>query len=254
MNPQPGQGLHHLGATRSRRAHDHLLHTPDSFVWAPLPGMDRATACVHVSPHLGAHFAQYTIAFEAGGSWQSGTVNSRFVYVLTGSVSATGSVATTLHVEGFCSVPPGEALTLTASGPARVIVLEKPYIALAGDAPPESFYGNERHAAGTTLLGDEAVQVRALVPPDTRYDFAVNTMTYQPGAHLSMVEVHVMEHGLLMLEGGGIYRLGDAWYPVAAGDFVWVAPCCPQWFGALGPTPSRYLIYKDWNRAPLAGR
>ena len=34
-------------------------------------------------------------------------------------------------------------------------------------------------------------------------------MTYDPGAALSMVEIHVMEHGLLMLEGGGIYRLGD---------------------------------------------
>ena len=29
-----------------------------------------------------------------------------------------------------------------------------------------------------------------------------------------MVEVHVMEHGLLMLEGQGVYRLGDDWYPV----------------------------------------
>jgi hypothetical protein len=51
------------------------------------------------------------------------------------------------------------------------------------------------------------------------YDFAVNTMTYDPGAALSMVEIHVMEHGLLMLEGGGIYKLGDSWYPVEAGDF-----------------------------------
>ena len=59
-----------------------------------------------------------------------------------------------------------------------------------------------------------------------------------------------MEHGLLMLEGGGIYRLGDAWYPVAAGDFIWMAPFCPQWFGALGKQPAKYLIYKDW-RPPL---
>ena len=54
------------------------------------------------------------------------------------------------------------------------------------------------------------------------FDFAVNTMVYQPGAALSMVEMHVMEHGLLMLEGGGIYRLGDSWYPVTAGDFIWM--------------------------------
>ena len=76
----------------------------------------------------------------------------------------------------------------------------------------------------------------------------VNTMTFQPGASLHMVEMHVMEHGLLILEGGGIYRLGDKWYPVTAGDFIWMAPYCPQWFGALGEKPAKYLIYKDWNR------
>ena len=70
------------------------------------------------------------------------------------------------------------------------------------------------------------------MPDGPAYDFAVNTMTYDPGAALSMVEIHVMEHGLLMLEGGGIYRLGDSWYPVEAGDFIWMAPYCPQWFGA----------------------
>ena len=29
-------------------------------------------------------------------------------------------------------------------------------------------------------------------------------------------------------------------------------PYCPQWFGALGKTAGQYLIYKDWNRHPLA--
>jgi (S)-ureidoglycine aminohydrolase len=66
-----------------------------------------------------------------------------------------------------------------------------------------------------------------------------------------MVEMHIMEHGLLMIEGGGIYRLGDSWYPVTAGDFIWMAPWCPQWFGAIGKAPAKYLIYKDWNRHPL---
>ena len=54
-----------------------------------------------------------------------------------------------------------------------------------------------------------------------------------------------------MLEGGGIYRLGDAWYPVEAGDFIWMGPYCSQWFGALGKRPAKYLIYKDWRRHPL---
>jgi (S)-ureidoglycine aminohydrolase len=30
-----------------------------------------------------------------------------------------------------------------------------------------------------------------------------------------------------------------------------MAPYCPQWFGAIGKTPAKYLIYKDWDRHPL---
>jgi (S)-ureidoglycine aminohydrolase len=111
--------------------------------------------------------------------------------------------------------------------------------------------GNESAAKPVPLMGDESLRVRSLMPDGPAYDFAVNTMTYDPGAALSMVEIHVMEHGLLMLEGGGIYRLGDSWYPVEAGDFIWMGPYCPQWFGALGKRPAKYLIYKDWRRHPL---
>ena len=112
--------------------------------------------------------------------------------------------------------------------------------------------GRESAMPGQPLMGDDALAVRILLPDDIAFDFAVNTMTFQPGAALSMVEIHVMEHGLLMLAGGGVYRLGESWYPVSAGDFIWMASYCPQWFGALGKIPAKYLIYKDWNRHPLA--
>src|ERR1700735_1016300 len=75
-------------------------------------------------------------------------------------------------------------------------------------------------AAPTPLVGDPALEVRSLIPADPAFDLAVNTMTFQPGATLPVVEMHVMEHGLLMLAGGGIYRLGNQWYPVTAGDFI----------------------------------
>jgi (S)-ureidoglycine aminohydrolase len=137
---------------------------------------------------------------------------------------------------------------LRAKGPARLAVIEKPYEPFRGVTAPEFFTGRESAVPPEALNGNPALQVRCLLPPDTNFDFAVNTMTYQPGAALHMVEIHVMEHGLLMLEGGGIYRLGDRWYPVTAGDFIWMAPYCPQWFGAIGAQPAKYLIYKDWNR------
>jgi (S)-ureidoglycine aminohydrolase len=134
-------------------------------------------------------------------------------------------------------------------------VIEKIYEPLPGDSneATEILVGNEAAVPPVPLMGDESLRVRSLMPDGPAYDFAVNTMTYDPGAALSIVEIHVMEHGLLMLEGGGIYRLGDAWYPVEAGDFIWMAPYCPQWFGALGKRPAKYLIYKDWRRHPLGG-
>jgi len=117
---------------------------------------------------------------------------------------------------------------LRAASAARAVVIEKAYESLAGFAAPTHFRGRESEVVPQALMGDSALEVRALVPDSVAFDFAVNTMTYQPGATLPMVEIHYMEHGLLMLEGGGIYRLGEHWYPVTAGDFIWMAPYCPS--------------------------
>jgi len=236
--------MQQLGQTRSAHRHDHLLLTPDTFVRAPLPGMCNAVAVVHISPARGARFTQYTAEFAAGGMLGPST-GQRFVYVLEGSVQVGEHL---LGTSGFAYVPEACDAPVTSTSGARAAVIEKPYVPLEGFASPTMFTGAEPDVEAKALGGDPDLLVRALAPDQPSFDFAVNTMTYQPGAALSMVEMHVMEHGLLMLEGGGIYRLGDSWYPVTAGDFIWMAPWCPQWFGALGKTAAKYLIYKDWNR------
>ena len=219
-----------------------MLLTPDTFVRAPLPGMRNATAIVHASPAIGAAFTQYTVEFSAGGS-MAPTAAQRFVYVLEGDVTVGKQ---TLTVDGYAYFPPGSQVSISSGRNARAAVIEKPYVPIGAPSPAKEILAREPELKSQSL-GD-GLEVRVLLPEDPSFDFAVNTMTYQPGAALSMVEAHVMEHGLLMLAGGGIYRLGDHWYPVTAGDFIWMAPWCAQWFGALGQTPAKYLIYKDWNR------
>jgi (S)-ureidoglycine aminohydrolase len=232
--------------TRTRYARDHSLLTPDTFVRAALPGMKSAVAIVHAAPAHGAGFAEYTVEFDPGGSFQTGAWQA-VIYVLAGAVQ----VSEHTLVEGqYAYIPPGAGFEVSAKHTARAVVIEKPYLGLAG-AAPKFFVGNAYAAEPVAMMGDEAVQIRSLMPADFAFDFALNIMTFQPGAELPMVEAHVMEHGLLMLEGGGIYRLSESWYPVTAGDFIWMAPYCPQWFGALGKAPAKYLIYKDWNRHPL---
>ena len=245
--------MHNLGETRSSHKRDHLLLTPDTFVRTPMPGLQGGSAVVHVSPAVGAGFAQYTAELDSDGSLSEVSGAQRFVYVLSGAVelAADGAGKKNLEPGDYAYVPAGLGHCFRALRESRVAVIEKEYREVLGVAASELLTGREADSPSNALMADEDLQVRSLLPGDTRFDFAVNTMTYQPGAALSQVEIHVMEHGLLMLEGGGIYRLGDCWYPVKAGDFIWMAPYCPQWFGALGKTPAKYLIYKDWNRHPL---
>jgi (S)-ureidoglycine aminohydrolase len=241
--------MHELGSTRSANRRDHILQTPDTFVRAKLPGMKDCTAVIHVGPAAGAGFTEYTAEMEGGG--QLGPANGqRFLYVLEGSVILGDGDGEPLKERGYAYLPAGDARQVIAEAKSRVVAIEKQYQELYLYEAPSTFWGSEDSVESQALMGDEDLQVRSLLPSDLHFDFAVNTMTFQPGASLSMVEMHVMEHGLLMLQGGGIYKLGDHWYPVSAGDFIWMAPYCPQWFGALGKMPARYLIYKDWNRHP----
>jgi (S)-ureidoglycine aminohydrolase len=239
--------MNQLGHTRSSRKADHLLQTPDTFVRAPLPGMRKTTAIVHIAPAGGALFTQYTAEFEGGGELAPSPVQ-RFIYMLEGSLEVDGQQ---IGPGGYAYVPAQNDTRILAPVAARATVIEKPYEPLQDHDAPGVVVGREGTSPVSLLNGDPGLEVRSLIPDDAAFDFRVNTMTYQPGASLAMVEIHVMEHGLLMLEGGGIYRLGDCWYPVAAGDFIWMAPYCPQWFGAIGKSPAKYLIYKDWDRRPL---
>lgn len=243
--------MHNLGETRSSYQRTHLLQTPDTFIRTTLPGMKNASAIVHTAPQIGAAFTQYTAEFEAGGELGP-TPAQRFVYVLEGDVSiSTGSSTEWLRSGQYVYLPQGSNDSVSASKKSRAVVIEKEYVRVSGVPAGSAIFGNEKNIASAALMGDERLQVQVLIPDKPEYDFAVNLMSYQPGAALSMVEIHVMEHGLLMLEGGGIYRLGDSWYPVTEGDFIWMAPYCPQWFGAIGRSPAKYIIYKDSNRHPL---
>jgi (S)-ureidoglycine aminohydrolase len=250
-NSWEGLVVHHLGQTRSSHQRNHLLLTPDTFVRTTLPGMTKAYAIVHIGPALGAAFTEYTVEFEEKGELGE-TPAQRFLYVLQGSVTLEAQEKhDSLTTRGFAYIPQGLPHHISTKEKSRAVVIEKPYQPLQGVALTQLIISSENTISSHPLDDDPDLQVKCLLPDELAFDFAVNAMTYQPGAALNKVEMHVMEHGLLMLEGGGIYRLGDSWYPVTAGDFIWMGPWCPQWFGAIGKVQAKYLIYKDRNRHPL---
>ena len=60
----------------------------------------------------------------------------------------------------------------------------------------------------------------------------MSLLAFDPGVGLDKVEIHDEEHGLYMTAGGGTYLLEDRELEVQAGDFIYMAPYCPQSFVA----------------------
>ena len=54
-----------------------------------------------------------------------------------------------------------------------------------GVVPAPALFGTEDAVVGQPLAGDDALQVKQLLPTAPGFDYAVNTMTYEPGAALS---------------------------------------------------------------------
>jgi (S)-ureidoglycine aminohydrolase len=243
-----------FGPGRSHVGRNHAIITPDSFVRSPIPGWERTDCVILVSPRMGARFTQFLAQMQAGGkAGPSAQGVERVVYVLEGdlTVQPPGEPERNLSAGGFAFAPAGVDLRMRSDSGGRLNVFEKCFISRRGQDGPQAVVGQEQQVAGQPFLGDPDARLHVLLPDDPAFDLAVNVFRFKPGAALPFVEVHVMEHGLLMLDGAGVYRLGDFWYPVRAGDAIWMAPFCPQWFVAMGKAPAAYLYYKDVNRDPL---
>ncbi len=242
------------GETRTRVARRHALIAPDGHVPSTLPGVSGAIANVLISPAMGADVTQLLLTFETDGhaEFRSNDIET-FAYVMTGncSVVVNGDGAE-LSEGGYVFAPAGQVLEISQPSPGTRITIFQKYYEEQEDVPgPAPVIGNAAEVEGVPFLGDEDARLKTLLPDTPSFDMAVNLFTYQPGARLPFVETHVMEHGLIMLSGEGIYRLEESWYPVRAGDVIWMAPYCPQWFVAMGKEPASYLYYKDINRSPI---
>jgi len=223
-------------------------------VGSEVPGITGAKTVVLINEAMGAKFAQLLVTFEKDGrgTFRQAEVQT-FGYVMSGEVTVMlAGQQKKLVAGGFFYSPAGQACELlTPKAGTQLTLFQKRYIATPGTPAPRSVLGNANRIKGGPFLGDPAANLKELLPNEPSFDMAVNVFAYQPGGHLPFVEVHVMEHGLVMLGGAGVYRLEDSWYPVEAGDAIWMAPYCAQWFVAIGKTPASYLYYKDVNRAAL---
>ena len=244
-----------FGFTRTVVKPRYALITPDGFVPSVLPGWRNVVAVVSISPVMtGPRFTQLQLTFGEDGTGAGGTgALEHFYYVLAGSCSAKiGGKKSSLTAGGYAFVPPKTNFEFGgAAKGTKLLVFQKQFQPLAGAKKIGVITGHEHDVKGQPFLGNEDARLQVLLPDQPAFDMAVNIFTYQPGATLPFVETHIMEHGLLMLQGQGVYRLDADYHPVTAGDVIWMASYCPQWFVAMGKSPASYIYYKDVNRAPM---
>jgi len=201
-------------------------------------------------------FSQYIGEVEPGGGSENPDAQNgveAVLFIVKGDLTLTiDGITNTMEEGGYAYLPPGVTWTLhnKSANTAQFHWIRKIYQAVDGVPLPDPIVANEMDfepepmpdtngAWATTRFVDQA---------DLRHDMHVTVVTIQPGGVIPFPETHIMEHGIYILEGKGVYRLNQDWVEVEAGDYVWLRAFCPQACYAGGPNPFRYLLYKDVNR------
>ena len=180
------------------------------------------------------------------------------LFVVSGRLSLRiGGKAHSLKEGSYAYLPPNcdWQVANRSKNPAKFHWIRKAYEEIEGIPFPEAFVVNEQDIKPEVMekSGGKWLTTRFVAPDDTRHDMHVNIVTFEPGGVIPFEETHVMEHGIYILEGKGVYNLNQDWIEVEAGDFLWLRAFCPQACYAAGSGRFRYLLYKDVNRHAWLG-
>ncbi len=228
-----------------------------------LPGWEQTRLWMIARPMSGFSetFSQYVMEVGADGGSDMPDPERRAEHVLFVTDGAMwlsiDGQEFELAAGGYAYIPPNTDWRVKngADDLLRFHWIRKLYEPAPGVEVPEAFVTNEREIAPIPMPDCEGrwATTRFVDPTDLRHDMHVNIVTLKPGGLIPFEETHVMEHGLYVLQGKGVYKLNQDWVEVEAGDFMWLRAYCPQACYAGGPEPFRYLLYKDVNRHARLG-
>jgi (S)-ureidoglycine aminohydrolase len=225
------------------------LITPANHYPSRLPDFGDAPVVKLVTPRLApSRIGEHLVTLTPGAGTARPVVSEceTFVYGLEGDARiATAAGDHALGAGGFAYLPGGSPHELRAGeAGARLLMVKRRYEPLAGVDPPGMLAGHrdDEPFAATAV---EGFRRRELLPTgDPAFDFNMSLLSFAPGVGLAQVEIHDEEHGLYVTAGNGTYLLEDERHGVRAGDFIYMAPYCPQSFVA-GDEGAEYLLYKD---------
>ncbi len=216
-----------------------------------LPQFQGVDAQVLATPQIGAKFVQHELLVNPNGGTAKPLEDEleQFLYVLEGEIDFELEGKThKLSEGGFSWLPPHSVYEFVNKGEARsrVVWIRRRYEQVDGIAIPAAIVANEKDVPAEPV--DTYMEQHLTPYEQLGFDMGINLQVFDPGVYFSFVESHVMEHGLYMLYGRGIYWLNRDYIEVQKDDFIYMAPYCPQFFYSTGWDKSAYLLYKDVNR------
>ena len=216
-----------------------------------LPGFEGVLAQVLSAPQHGAKFVEHELLVEPNGHTTGHRSEGleQFFFVLEGQVQFDLEGKAHKLVQGsFAWLPPNAAVAFTSDSEnlSRLVWIRRRYEKVEGIAVPAPIVAHESDVRADPT---DTYMEQHLTPYDQLgFDMGINLQVFDPGVYFSFVEAHVMEHGLYVLYGRGLYWLNHDLFEVQKDDFIYMAPFCPQFFYATGWEKSAYLLYKDVNR------
>lgn len=207
----------------------YLLHVGEARVFgrAPSGWTGRARATSLMGAGHGAYFAMRVVRASPGATFVrlaeadgSDRPPALFLYVLSGALAVIAN-----GVSG--ELGPGcfaYAGALGASLRARVeeegtavLVVEKEFPKHALRTFGDVVVGDEDAVPPEEVFGETCEVRKLLARREANAGFNIHIMDLKPGQHLNAQEVHMKQHGVVLLRGKGICMLNQRYFPVSTG-------------------------------------
>ena len=223
-----------------------------------LPGWEKTRSWIVARPLSGFSetFSHYLMELESGGGSSSPEPDNSaeaVLFIVKGQLSLELDGKSKELNEGSYAYIPCDTIWTVKNATENLVKfhwIRKSYEFVDGLDKPDFLVVNEQNVVPYDMPNTNGrwSTTRFFEPQDLRHDMHVNIVNILPGAGIPFPETHVMEHGIYILQGRGLYYLNGDWVEVEAGDFLWLRAFCPQACQARGTQPFRYLLYKDVNR------
>lgn len=226
---------------------------PNGLVNNVIPYIKGCKVSVVASPKMGASFVQYILEASSDGHttdfFGKAAHEESFIYIVDGNVKVCiEGKDYEMTAGGYGFAPAGVGIGFSVEGEsAKILLYKQRYVELEG----YSAYvvtGNVNDIPFVEYDGMENVFIKDLLPLELGFDMNMHILSFDPGASHSIVETHVQEHGMYILQGEGMYLLDKTWMGIKKDDFVWFGPYCPQCSYGVGRDPFAYIYSKDCNR------